>query len=115
MKLKYSAADVRYTSNGNNIYAMILGVPEEGTVMTLKGLAKNRKGKALGIKHVSLLGSNQRITWSQTAGGLQVTIPSISGENAIASLKHITFYLKRIHYHRCHTLQTATSIETVLG
>ena len=84
MKLKYSAADVRYTSNGNNIYAMILGVPEEGTVMTLKGLAKNRKGKALGIKHVSLLGSNQRIMWSQTAGGLQVTIPSISGENAIA-------------------------------
>ena len=84
MRLKYSAADVRYTSNGDNVYAMILGVPEEGTVMTLKGLAKDRKGKTLGVKHVSLLGSNQHITWSQTAEGLQVTIPAVSGEYALA-------------------------------
>lgn len=83
MKLKYSDADVRYTSKGNSVYAFMLGVPQEGTEMLLTGLKKDRKGKKLNIKSVKLLGTNQHVAWTQSPDGLNLTIPAIIGDNAI--------------------------------
>ncbi len=82
MKLKYSAQDIRYTSKGNNVYAMTLGTPEAGTTILMKGFAKAAwTGK---VKNVGVLGTNQKIEWQLTDEGLWVTVPVLYGDAAVA-------------------------------
>lgn len=83
MKLKYSAEDVRYTTKGNVIYAMTLGMPEAGKSIELKGFAKNKHTRLLKVKHVSVLGTNQPIKWEYTAEGLRVIAPIMQGDKAM--------------------------------
>ena len=82
MKLKYSAQDIRYTSKGNNVYAMTLGTPEAGATILMKGFAKAAwTGK---VKNVGVLGTNQKIEWQLTDEGLWVTVPVLYGDAAVA-------------------------------
>lgn len=83
MKLKYSAEDVRYTTKGNVIYAMTLGMPEAGKSIELKGFAKNKHTRLLKVKHVSVLGTNQPIKWEYTAERLRVIAPIMQGDKAM--------------------------------
>ena len=82
MKLKYSADDIRYTAKGNVVYAMTLGTPEAGKKILLKGFANNSHSDK--VKKVSVLGTNQIIEWKQTIDGLQVKVPILSGDVAVA-------------------------------
>ncbi len=73
---KYAASDIRYTMNGDNLYAISLAWPTEGesNAITLRSLAA-KNGQDLKITSVSLLGSNEEIKWSQSAAGLKITFP----------------------------------------
>ena len=83
MKLKYSADDVRYTTKGNVVYALTLGMPEAGKNITFKGFGKNKKIKSLKVKSVSVLGTNQPVEWKHSEDGLQVLVPVMQGDKAM--------------------------------
>lgn len=48
----------------------------------LKGFANNSHSDK--VKKVSVLGTNQIIEWKQTIDGLQVKVPILSGDVAVA-------------------------------
>jgi len=71
---KYQAADIRYTTKGNDLFAFCLNVPDGDIEMQLLG----RKSKYLtkSISAVSLLGSKQKLIWEQRDGALVIKKPA---------------------------------------
>lgn len=70
----FGAEDIRFTTKGKTLYAIILGWPADKTAL-IKTLAANDKvGK---VSHVSLLG-NDRLNFQQTPEGLKVQLPEQS-------------------------------------
>lgn len=71
-----SSKDIRFTVKNNNLYAIVLDWPEDGKVniTTLSKDAEHAKG--LKISNVKVLGSSEKIEWSQTDDGLRVTMPN---------------------------------------
>lgn len=69
---KCSAEDIRFTRKGNTLYAIALGWPADGklNIQTLKGGAK------VGIRTISMLGSQAPLKWSQTPAALVVELPA---------------------------------------
>ncbi len=75
--------DVRFTTKGDTLYAIILDAPE-GRELCIKSFGLGSKlvdGRK--INSVELLGSDQKLDWKQTKDGLKVKVP---GED-IAVLK----------------------------
>jgi len=68
--LRYTAADIRFTTKGPTLYALILGWPADGK-LRIRSLA-TPAGK---IDSVALLGSSDPFGWSQQDDGLTVTLP----------------------------------------
>lgn len=64
----FTAEDIRFTQKGNYIYAIALDVPKKDIVISSL-LPSVRK-----IKSVELLGSTEKIIWTQTAKGLQIKL-----------------------------------------
>ena len=60
----FTADDIRFTRKGNTLYAIALDVP--GKDLLIKSLA------AAGIASVELLGSDEKVDWSQTKNGLKI-------------------------------------------
>jgi alpha-L-fucosidase len=76
------AQDIRFTRSKDNktIYAIALGWPTDVLVIKALGTAAaTNPGK---IAQVQLVGSEQKLSWKQTAEGLRVTLPT---EHAPAS------------------------------
>ena len=77
-KEKYSSADLRFNKKGDKLlYVTVFDIPEgDVTVRSLgrkAGLADRR------IKSVSLLGSEEKLTWKQDDEKLCITAPDMSG------------------------------------
>ena len=72
-KEPFTAKDIRFTTKGNTLYAIILGWPGNGETIKISSLTKNEEGKI--VKSVKLLGSNDRILFSQDGEGMKVTLP----------------------------------------
>jgi alpha-L-fucosidase len=73
---KLGAKDIRFTRNKANtvIYAIILGWPTEPLVVQSLGTsAGTNPGK---IANVQLLGTDEMISWKQSADGLNVELPN---------------------------------------
>jgi alpha-L-fucosidase len=67
--------DIRFTRNKANtvIYALVLGWPTSEFVVESLGTASSAKpGK---IADVRLLGTDEKVKWTQTAAGLRVELP----------------------------------------
>ncbi|WP_053990120.1 alpha-L-fucosidase [Mangrovimonas sp. TPBH4] len=76
-KLTYTAQDVRYTKKGNTIYAIVLGWPGNDRSITLSSVTSNVLGEdGLSIEKVSILGSDQDLSFSLEEEGLKLTTPS---------------------------------------
>ena len=67
-KLKYTAQDIRFTTNGNTLYAFCLGEPLADIKIT--SLGKNSKLSEKKIASITLLGSNEKLHWKQESGAL---------------------------------------------
>lgn len=74
MKITYSSDDIRYTSKGNYIYAIILGWPEDKNDILFTAF-KDQKNQ---VEDVSLLGYDQNISWSREENGLRIRLPGIA-------------------------------------
>ena len=70
----YTATDIRFTTKGNDFYAISLGWSDKDIV--IKSLTPDVIGDAE-ILGVSMLGSNEKIQWEKTAEGLKVSFPSV--------------------------------------
>ena len=69
-RLRYTAADIRFTTKGQTLYALALAWPADRKLV-VKSLAK----PAGTITGVSLLGATGNLDWTQTEQGLLVTLP----------------------------------------
>jgi alpha-L-fucosidase len=91
-RYKFTAEDVRFTTKGDTLYAVLLGWPGEKDAV-IKTLATNSPyidGKK--VTDVSLLGYKGRLEWSQDEQGLTVKMPGKQpSEHAVAlKIKGIT-------------------------
>ena len=71
----YSAADIRFTTKGDTLYAFLMGWPGQ-TLSVIKALATNSPQlQGQKIAQVTLLGHNGKLDWKQDETGLTVTMP----------------------------------------
>lgn len=68
---RYSARDIRFTTKGDALYALVLGWPDDGRTR-VRSLAK----AAGTVSRVSLLGHSGELQWTQTEAGLEVVLPA---------------------------------------
>jgi alpha-L-fucosidase len=71
----YTAADLRFTTKGSNLYALGLARPRDGSVL-IKTLYKGTPYLAAPVTRVTLLGEpGAALQWEQTATGLAIHLP----------------------------------------
>lgn len=70
---QYTCQDIRFTTKGNDLYAIAL---DWGKQVLVKSLNKDVIGDAQ-IQNVTLLGSDEEIVWKQTDEGLLLIFPSV--------------------------------------
>ena len=68
---KYTKEDMRFTTKGNDFYAILLNW---GDTIFIKSLNKEVVADAK-LLNVTLLGSGENLTWTLTDNGLQVIMP----------------------------------------
>lgn len=78
------AQDIRYTRNGNIVYAIQLGWPGKSKQTTLSAFAN--EASDLNIASVSVPGSSETILWTKTKDGLQVRSPEKKPDQADSAL-----------------------------
>lgn len=66
----FGEGDVRFTTNGNKLFAIFLEKPQPNQI--LKSLQNLKDGD---IESISILGSSQAPTWNLTAEGLEIVSP----------------------------------------
>jgi alpha-L-fucosidase len=71
----YTTQDFRFTAKGNAVYAIGMACPADGKA-SMHSLGTAHEGAALPISNVELLGSREKVTWSQTADALHITLPA---------------------------------------
>ena len=83
-KKPFTAQDIRYTIKGDTLYAITLGLPATTTSLKLLG-TKAANGT---IENIALVGSNEKIVWSQTADAVTIK-PSKSypAQNAVRTYR----------------------------
>jgi alpha-L-fucosidase len=69
----FTARDIRFTTKGDTLYAIVLGVPENGEVV-IQALGAN--ADAANIKQIELLGTQAPVQWTRGDSGLQVKLPA---------------------------------------
>jgi alpha-L-fucosidase len=69
-----TAADIRFTTKGNTLYAFVMGWPEKEVLVEALGLASPQAPGQ--IRNVELLGYGGKISWKQADAGLKVQMPA---------------------------------------
>ena len=69
----FTAQDVRFTSKGNTLYAIVLGVPNKPLSIKSLGSDKNLVSR---INSISLLGDSGEVHWTQNDSDLQIEPPT---------------------------------------
>lgn len=70
----YTAEDIRFTRKGNQLYVFALGWPQDG-VLRVKTFSKGNSAYPQPIRGVEMLGNAGRLTFQQTAQGLEIKLP----------------------------------------
>ena len=68
----FTAKDVRFTQKDNALYAIVLGWPGSEAAITSLGSGSSVGGR---IRGVSMLGSDEPVTWKQDENALTVSTP----------------------------------------
>lgn len=64
----FTAEDIRFTTKGDTLYALTLGIPNVALNITSLSI-KSNNGK---VRNVELVGSAAKVSWSQKANGLVI-------------------------------------------
>jgi len=81
-RIKFTANDIRFNQNEKVLYVTVMGEPTEN--ISVKNLNNQVK-----IKKIKLLGSKEKVKWSQTNEKLEIEKPA-SVPNKIAVVYKIT-------------------------
>jgi alpha-L-fucosidase len=71
----YTPQDFRFTAKGQTVYAIGMACPTDGKAV-IHSLGWAHEGASLPIASVELLGSNAKVSWTQGAQALEVTLPA---------------------------------------
>ena len=75
-EFKFNAQDICFTEGKNgNLYAFCMNVPSASQKVIIHALSTDKALAAQPIKKVTLLGYKGKLSWQQTAQGLEVTYP----------------------------------------
>ena len=82
-KQAFSAADIRFNKKGDKVlYVTLLGVPEAD--ITVKALGSKTEQNSRKIRSITLLGSDETVTWTQGKDDLTIAKPAAApAEEAI--------------------------------
>ncbi len=83
----FTGEDVRFTTNGNALYAIVLGTPQQDLQIKSLGTAAKLLDKNIG--EITLLGSDEKVQWSQSTEALNIKVPGKT-PNDIAVVFKIT-------------------------
>ena len=72
----YTSKDIRFTTKGDVLYAIVLAWPDDGKV-TIESLAQGKSEFPKQVGQVELLGAAGPLPFERQAGGLVVTLPSV--------------------------------------
>lgn len=72
--LSFKESDVRFTSKGDTLFAFTFAWPANGKLQ-IRSLASDARIKNQ-IKEIALLGSSEKINWTQDGSGLTLDLPS---------------------------------------
>ncbi|MGA2363725.1 MAG: alpha-L-fucosidase [Candidatus Aminicenantales bacterium] len=81
-KQQYSAEDIRFTTKGDVLYALVLDWPSDGKILVHSLAAANGL-----VSEVRLLGYGGELKWSQTKAGLAVRSPATEPAGHALTLK----------------------------
>jgi len=70
----YTPEDFRFTTKGSTVYVLGMACPADGKA-NIHSLGWAHEGSSLPIGSVELLGSSEKVTWTQAADVLSVTLP----------------------------------------
>jgi len=82
----YTPQDFRFTAKGSTVYAIGMACPADGKAV-IHSLGWAHEGSAIPIANVELLGSDGKVTFTQGADALEVTLPSNAACNYAYALK----------------------------
>lgn len=71
--LRFTGEDIRYTVNGNALYATMLGWPESGEIV----LTATSRFYETEVESIHLLGVDQPLRFVKTPEGLKITLPTL--------------------------------------
>jgi alpha-L-fucosidase len=82
-KKPFTAADIRFTTKGDTLYAICLAVP--ATDVRIVSLGKDSKVSSKTVATVQLLGSKGKLDWAQRSDALVIQCPAqLPSEHAVA-------------------------------
>jgi alpha-L-fucosidase len=81
----FTSRDIRFTTKGPILYAIVLGWPEDGRLL-VRSLGTSGAG-ARRIRTVQVLGHRGRIDWDQQADGLFVQLPTEKPSDYAVAIK----------------------------
>jgi alpha-L-fucosidase len=70
----FTAEDVRFTAQGGTLYAIVLGAPEKDLVFKSLGTAAKLLDQTIG--NITLLGSAEKVQWTQSSAALTLKTPA---------------------------------------
>ena len=73
-KYKFDHTDIRFTTKGDDLYAIVLGWPPDNQVL-IKSLASGAPLYERQIRKVELLGAKSDVRWKRGANGLSIRVP----------------------------------------
>lgn len=73
--IDYTPQDIRYTRNGDTVYAILLGWPGAGEEVVMSILGVGQQAAGVEVTGVSLLGGGMPVRWERQSRGLVVTTP----------------------------------------
>jgi alpha-L-fucosidase len=71
---EFTAQDIRYTTRGGALYAIVLGWPTQP--LTLRSLARNAPGIQGQVRRIQMLGAPGNLSWTQNDQGLTIRLPA---------------------------------------
>ena len=71
----YTTEDFRFTAKGSTVYAIGMACPTDGKA-TIHSLGWAHEGSSIPVGSIELLGSTGKVTWTQGAEALEVTLPA---------------------------------------
>ena len=73
-KIKLGVDDIRYTTKGNVLYAIVLGSPTKPVVLKSLGATAGLLDRS--IQNIELVGSDEKVAWTQAPEAVTIQPPA---------------------------------------